>query len=327
MKILVRLPNWLGDMVMSVGFVRQLPHFFEGAEVSVIAKKGIHDLLDFFPPLHHRFIFHKPDFKGLGGALRFGKEVKQQERFDLFFSLPNSMSAALSGFTSGSRKRIGYKNELRQILLTHSFKQPQGLHRADEYIRLLELFTGKTAAPVSVTLNHAFAREGHIAMNINSEASSRRLTQDKAVRLISEVQQGFGVPIVLVGAPKEKEFVQSVIDRLDNKTGVRNAAGATSLHGLVEVLASAQLVVSTDSGPAHLANALGTPTVVLFGAGNEAHTAPYNPANRSVIRLGQLSCEPCLKNTCVRYGIPQCLERLDTKQIIERMHQIAVQHG
>jgi heptosyltransferase II len=76
-------------------------------------------------------------------------------------------------------------------------------------------------------------------------------------------------------------------------------------------------MVSTDSGPAHLANALGTHTIVLFGAGKESNTAPYNKELRNIIRLGELSCEPCEKNVCVRYGIPQCLERLDTNRIIE----------
>ena len=89
------------------------------------------------------------------------------------------------------------------------------------------------------------------------------------------------------------------------------------MYGLAETLASGQLLLTTDSGPAHLANALGTHTVVLFGAGKESNTAPYNKDLRNIIRLGQLDCEPCEKNICVRYGTPQCLERLDTIQIIE----------
>jgi len=76
-------------------------------------------------------------------------------------------------------------------------------------------------------------------------------------------------------------------------------------------------MLTTDSGPAHLANALGTPTIVLFGAGKEENTAPYNKPLRNIVRLGQLSCEPCEKNICVRYKTPQCLERLDSKRIVE----------
>jgi ADP-heptose:LPS heptosyltransferase len=88
---------------------------------------------------------------------------------------------------------------------------------------------------------------------------------------------------------------------------------------LVTLLASAQVMLSTDSGPAHLANALGTHTVVLFGAGNENNTAPYNADNRTIVRLNKLSCEPCQKNVCVKYKIPQCLQQLDVDMIVSKV--------
>jgi ADP-heptose:LPS heptosyltransferase len=110
-------------------------------------------------------------------------------------------------------------------------------------------------------------------------------------------------------------FIDGVLKKLDSNQ-VESRAGKTTLPQLVQLLASAKAVLTTDSGPAHLANALGTDTVVLFGAGNEQETAPYNSELRTVIRLGQLSCEPCEKNVCVRYGIPQCLERLESAQIV-----------
>ncbi len=77
-------------------------------------------------------------------------------------------------------------------------------------------------------------------------------------------------------------------------------------------------MLTTDSGPAHVANALGTPAIVLFGAGNENNTAPYNN-NKKIIRLNKLSCEPCLKNRCKLYEVPQCLQQLDTGFIISQV--------
>jgi len=317
MKILVRLPNWLGDMVMSVGFIRQLSQFFPGAEISVIAKKGIHELLAFFPELKHKFIFDKEEFKGITGLVRYGKQVKQTGNFDLFFCLPDSMSSAIMGATTGAKKRIGYKKEFRQVLLTDSYQKPGNLHRTEEYTRLIELFTGQKSKPVDVYLNHQYIKKGYVVVNINSEASSRRLTVSKAVEILSLLRNSIEQKIVLIGAPKEREFVESVVKQLSNQHNIENLAGTTSLSQLAEILASAHLILSTDSGPAHLANALGTHTVVLFGAGKESSTAPYNKNLRNIIRLGQLSCEPCEKNICVRYGTPQCLERLDSSRIIE----------
>ncbi|MFN2437567.1 MAG: glycosyltransferase family 9 protein [Chitinophagaceae bacterium] len=316
MKILVRLPNWLGDTVMAVGFVQALQQQYPVAHISVITKKGLAELMNHIAPLQHVFIFSKEDYKGLAGLWRFGKKIKNDENFDLFFCLTDSFSSAFMGWATGIKKRIGFKNDLRNILLTHAYKKPKGLHRVNEYLSLLNFYTGTTISQKKVLLKHQYVKDSYIVVNINSEASSRRLTKAKAIEILTGLQKATEQKIILIGAPKEKEFVDTVIDSIPEKKNIKNFAGETSLSELVKILASAQAMLSTDSGPAHLANALNTFTVVLFGAGNEKNTAPYNSENSQIIRLGQLSCEPCEKNVCVRYGIPQCLERLDTQKIV-----------
>jgi len=317
MKILVRLPNWLGDMIMSVGFLNGLPLFFPGCEISVIAKKGLHHLLPYFPSTKHQFIFNKEEYKGLGGLWKFGKEIKKAEQFDLFFCLPDSFSSALMGFAAGAKKRVGYKKELRNILLTNSYTKPKALHRVEEYISLLELYTKQKAPTPNVALRHSFKKENYIVVNVNSEAQSRRLTVPKAVEVINDLRGKTELPIYLIGAPKEKPFINDVYTNLATTEGIENVAGKTDLPQLIQLLASARLMLTTDSGPAHLANALHTQTVVLFGAGNEANTAPYNKDYNTVLRLGKLSCEPCTKNVCVKYETPQCLVQLSTDKIVQ----------
>jgi ADP-heptose:LPS heptosyltransferase len=316
MKILVRLPNWLGDMVMAVGFIHQLHQLYPKAEISIIVKKGLEGILEYYPPLSNKYLFNKEEYKGSRGLWKFGRKIKKGEKCDLFFSLPNSFSSALMGLATGAKKRVGYKNELRSILLTNSYKQPKGIHRAEEYTKLLELYTRKQLGLPTTTLTSPFTRKDYIVVNINSEASSRRLTITKASDLINKLIEATSEDIVLVGSPKEKEFIDTVVSFITKADRIRNRAGQTNLTGLAELLGSAKLVVSTDSGPAHLANALGTYTIVLFGAGDEAHTAPYNKDLRTVIRLGELSCEPCEKNVCHRFGIPQCLEQLNIDIIV-----------
>lgn len=321
MKILVRLPNWLGDMVMAVGFIDQLEHFFPGAEISVIAKKGIHELLPYFPPFQHKFIFDKGSNKGWMALWKFGRYIRKQEKFDLFFSLPDSHSSAMIGFATGAKKRVGFAREMRSILLTNSYRKPKGLHRVEEYIALLENYTGKKAQASRVSLKNDFIKNRQVVVNINSEASSRRLTAVKAIELLNALHAAIHEEIVLIGAPKEKPFIDSVYNGLFSRERVVNRAGDTDLPALVKLAGSAQLVLTTDSGPAHLSNALGTHTIVLFGAGNENNTAPYNKQQLDVIRLGKLSCEPCEKNTCYRYGIPQCLEQLNSHAIVQQVKE------
>lgn len=306
---------------MAAGAMQQLPHFFPGASVSVIVKKGLEDLLPFFPPVEHRFVFSKNEYRGIKSLWQFGQQIKKKEAFDIYICFPDSFSSALMGFASGAAKRIGFKKEGREILLTDAYAKPKGLHRVEEYVSLPGLFTGKEGRPIHVSLAHAFPKKDYTVININSEASSRRLTLAKAVEIIGTARQHIKGTIYLIGAPGERAFVEDVFRLIPEKDGIESLAGKTSLLGLAEVLASAAVLLTTDSGPAHLANALGTQTVVLFGAGNENNTAPYNQRAVQVIRLGKLSCEPCTKNVCVQFGTPQCLELLNTMEIISTVNK------
>ena len=321
MKILVRLPNWLGDMIMSLGSIRALQEMYPGAEISVIAKKGIHHLLEFFPPVAQQFVFSKEDHPGAGGAWKFGKSIRTAGRYDLFVCLPDSFSSAVMGYATGARERIGYNKELRSVLLTRAFNKKAGLHRVQEYIDLVAQYSKKSLPQLPGIFLHApaVAKQDYIAVNINSEASSRRLPIPKAVSILTALQKGINMRLVLVGVKSQSPYVDQVMQQMPSLQNIENRCGQTTLAELVHCFSAARAVLTTDSGPAHLSNALGTNTIVLHGADDERQTAPYNGANHFGLRLGQLPCEPCVKNKCVLYGLPKCLELLDEKSIVEKV--------
>lgn len=319
MNILVRLPNWLGDMVMSTAFIKALQKTYPHASIDVIAKKNLADLLHYFPSIKKHWLFDKKEWKGISGAYQFGKMIQSVQKYDLFFCLPDSFSSAIMGFGTGAKKRIGYKKELRNFLLTQKFTKPKGLHRVDEYVRLLELFTGTEIKEKQVELSSTVAKiANRIIINFNSEASSRRMPVAKAVSIMHTLLQQFHHhEFVFIGTPAEKEHVDSIVKQLPASSNqLINKAGATTLKELFELIASASLMLSTDSGPAHVANAFTTKTVVLFGAGNEENTAPYNASAVTVIRNGTLPCEPCVSNTC-KFGEPKCLLLLNNETIAQ----------
>ena len=322
MRILVRLPNWLGDLVMSVGFINVLNKKFPDAKIDVICKKGMEDLLDFFPTISKRFIFSKQEFDGIFGAYKFGRKIKRTEQYDLFFCLPNSFSSALMGFSSGAKKRIGFKNEGRNFLFTQSFSQPKNLHRAEEYIFLLEKFLEEQLEKPNIFFNvKKEIIKNQIIVNFNSEAASRRMPMLKAISILERISNEFSNDILLIGAPKDKDYVDELC-RLLNNNRVKNLAGKTSLKDLAILMANSKGMLSVDSGPSHLCNALQTKVVVLHGADDENNTEAYNKDFVDGMRNGKLPCEPCVKNVCKPYGSPKCLEMLDENLIIEKISRI-----
>ncbi|MCP9750782.1 glycosyltransferase family 9 protein [Ferruginibacter sp. HRS2-29] len=322
-NILIRLPNWLGDMVMSTAFVHAVKEAYPGATIDLIAKKGVDFLLDYFPDHGHRYIFSKDEYKGLSGALKFGKKIKARKRYDIFFCLPDSFSSAMMAYASGAKKRAGFKNEIRSLLLTDTFTRKKDTHRVEEYVNLLQQYLKKDITIPEVRLeNNATQIKNSLLININSEAASRRLPVAKAISMIQTLREKLPQDFVLLGSPKEKTFVDEVYEGLASKKGIRNMAGKTTLPQLIETIAGIPVMLTTDSGPAHVANALGTHSIVLFGAGNENNTAPYNKKDRTIIRLGELGCEPCTKNTCKLYDQPKCLTLLDDNFIAQQVEEV-----
>lgn len=321
MNILIRLPNWLGDVVMSTAFVNAVRQLYPDAQIDVIIKKELNGIVNLIPGLNKIHLFSKQEYKGLNGVYKFGKTLRAG-KYDLFFCLPDSLSSAVMGWATRAKKRIGFGKEGRFFLLTNSYKKPANLHRTDEYVSLLEQFTDRkiTERLVKLEAREIEQHNNLVVINFNSEAISRRMPVDKGKQLLGTLTNTFKTAkFIVVGAPKEKEYVDELLSNVGNDEQVKNYAGKTNLEGLCNLIASAKAVITTDSGPAHLANALGTSTIVLFGAGNEHNTAPYNKQRLTVLRAGKLECEPCVRNTCKLYGIPKCMQLLDEMQIVNTL--------
>lgn len=319
MKILIRLPNWLGDVVMSTAFVGAVRQSYSDAEIDVIIKKELGGVVSLIPGVNQVHLFSKQEHSGLQGVYRFGKTL-QAEKYDVFFCLPDSLSSAVMGWAAGAKRRVGFGKEGRVFLMTNTYKKPANLHRTDEYISLLEQYTGTkiTERVVKLQAKTTESNDSQVVLNFNSEAVSRRMPLDKGKRLIDMLINTFkNTRFVIVGSQKEKAYVDDLLMGAAGR--IENYAGKTSLEELCELMASSKAVLTTDSGPAHLANSLGVPTIVLFGAGNEQNTAPYNKNVLCVIRAGKLACEPCVRNTCKLYGIPKCMQLIDETQIMNAL--------
>lgn len=321
MKILIRLPNWLGDVVMSTSFVTAVRQLYPDAQIDVIIKQELKGIAALILGITNIYPFAKQEFKGLSGVYRFGKALRNQ-RYDIFFNLPPSLSSAVMAFATGAKKRVGFGNEGGFFLLTKACKRPKGVHRVREYIALLEQFTGQPvpSEPVKIVAHPLVNEPKQLLVNFNSEAESRRMPADKGIALLNLLLSTFtNITIGMIGAPKDAAHVNAILAGITNQERIVNHTGQTSLNNLASLMAGTAALLTVDSGPAHLANSIGLPVVVLFGAGNEHNTEPFNLDDITVIRAGELSCEPCVRNTCKLYGIPKCMQLLNETKIIEAL--------
>jgi len=306
---------------MSTAFIAGVRQLYPDAAIDVIIKKELSSIAALIPGLNRIHPFSKKEFNGLNGVYRFGKSLRS-EKYDIFFSLPDSISSAVMGWATGAKKRVGYSKEGGFFLLTKVGKRPRNVHRVEEYISLLEQFSGRTVTGRQVKLDteNTIELNNLVLINFNSEAESRRMPVDKGISMINLLTNTFKQnTFAFIGSPKDADYVNLIYTNAENQQQLKNYAGKTGLVELVNLIAGAKLLLTTDSGPAHLANSVGIPVIALFGAGNENNTGPYNKANLAVIRAGKLNCEPCVRNTCELYGIPKCMQFLDEIEIINTL--------
>lgn len=309
---------------MAYPFLNSLERTYPKAKITIIAKKGLESLVPYLGNFTEVVPFSKKEYPGLKGVYRFGKKLKKSNNYDLFICLPDSFSAAVMGYASGSRHRVGYRKELRQWMLTHATNfPPEETHRSEVYRNLLkhyhpaiqvhpidylEIKTPEKVFPLPLGKNLVF--------NVNSNAASRRLPIFKALEFINHWIETTEYNLILPGHSSEFDYVENIVKLAAHPDRIFNLAGKTTIPELMAVLQQADQMVTTDTGIAHLGNAMGTPTVMLLGAADERVTAPIFSARLQMPRVPNLACAPCVRNTCKVGGVP-CLTGLDGTNLIE----------
>jgi heptosyltransferase-2 len=341
---------------MSLPFFDTLRHCFPQSHIDIIAKDTIHEVFQHHPAVQTVHRFSKANVKGMRGLFIYGQTLqKQYGPYDIFFTIADSFSSALIGYGVGCPVRVGYKAEGRSVLLTHRVVPRRGIHRAHIYRHLLrelkrriehernsqrrKLMPGASwimqTVPPDETVQeitfpfsaveqqtpylHKEAGKTYIALNVNSEAQSRRLPLEKWIALGNQLlhETTRSITLVFVGSRKEQPRIAEVIQGLDQSERVLDFSGKTTVRELAMLLRDAAVVLTNDSGPMHLANAVGTPMVTWIGAADPIETEPFNTANTRVINK-HLPCSPCVKNIC-RFPTVRCLEQITVAEIYQQV--------
>jgi len=317
-RILVRATNWVGDAAMSIPALEALRERYPGARISILARPWVAGLYGREPFCDELIPYEAPHgWKGLGEKHRLAVELRRR-RFDAAILLQNAFEAAALVRWAGIPVRIGYARDGRGWLLTHPIPTPlEGetpRHQRFYYLELLKRarlidnysldgairLYGATAAAAAgrERLQRIFGARRIIGVSPGAAyGGAKRWLPERFADAALQVARERGAGVAVFGSKEEAPVCEVVGERI-RAGGVHSAslAGSTALGEFIEMAAACDVFLTNDSGPMHIASALGVPTVVVFGATDEKATGPTGEHSRIVRE--PVDCSPCLLREC-----------------------------
>lgn len=307
-KILIRGPNWVGDAVLAIPAMKVIRERFPNAEVTLLVRPWVAGLFTAAPFIDKLWREEKPS--SLGDWKRMARDIRTRQ-FDLALLLPNSFESALMTFLGRVPQRIGYATDGRRWMLTKSIEPAEDFrHQVEYYLDLAKILcpnTERASIEIQATEEERInARKLLSAAGIPRDSkflvlnpgaaygSAKRWHEDRFSSVAEILAGELGLDIALIGSQSERSIAEQIRDRMKRKAAV--LTGKTSLETLIGVLAESSLMITNDSGPMHIAAALGVPTVAVFGSTDERVTGPCGPRTRIVKHA--VECSPCLLREC-----------------------------
>jgi len=315
-RIVVRAPSWVGDAVMSVPALRELRRILPDAHITLAARPGPAEVF-----LDANFIDEVLISEGSGIAAVWNQVREWRKgQFDLAVLLQNAFGAALIASLARVPVRIGYNTDRRAFLLTNPLPQPSWMNKRHEsfyYLNIVaeldRLLNGTSSIgevephfdlriseerkrEASEMLSQHGARPGAPIVllcpgSINSRA--KRWPAERYGELADRLTAS-GANVVLIGSPAELQVSQEVCKHTQTQPIV--LTGKTTVAQATAIISMADILITNDTGPAHIGAALNTPTLVIFGPTNPLTTYPLSP-NAEIIRRPP-DCAPCMLRDC-----------------------------
>ena len=318
---------WIGDFVRCHSVVKLLQARFPGRAVDVLTTKLCAPLLDYMPGVRQGIVWDLPR-KRLAFAEHYALSRRlRAQRYGMALVMPRTWKAALAAFLAGIPQRVGFFGELRLGLLND-------LRRGERKLPRMVDRCASLALPATATLPGAWpepelvvpdaeiaawrarvgfsAAERFAAFAPGAVGSSKRwpvASYGAVARRLA--QEGFSVAVV--GGPDEKPLAAEILSAAGENA--RDLTGP-DLRNAVLALAAAEAAVSNDSGLLHVAAALGTPAIGIFGPTSPWHWAPLNPLAGTIEPRITVECRPCHKPTC-RFGHHRCMREISPEQVFE----------
>ena len=340
-RILIRSTNWIGDAVLTFPLVQRLRELEPNAHLAVLCRAKLRDLWQRNPHVNEVIAFDAtPNLRAL-----------RAQQFALAIVLPNSFRSAWECWRARIPRRVGFAGDHRRWLLTDVVYEPRDelprrrqltvagvtfttkhypalRHQAHRYLDLISHLGGnRDLTPPKLRLEagqlppltkflHEGAR-GFLGIHAGAEfGSAKRWPAERFAEAARRLADEHPCRFILLGGPGE-EAIAGEVERHLRAAGatdrdIINVAGRTTLMELCGLLSCCRLVLANDSGPLHLAGALGIPVVAIFGSTAPELTAPLG-AHAAVVR-GQAECAPCFLRECPVDR--RCLNSITVEQVV-----------
>ena len=334
-NILVRMPNWLGDLVMATPILADLKKTWPDAKITAMAQSNVAALLKHDPHTDEVYSYRRPSgWIHRSQHLEIIDELAHGE-YDLGILLTNSFSSAWWFWRGKVKNRIGFAGNLRSWLLDLPIPFPEkkdSQHLVITYKHLLlplgipisdtapALYVAKDEQDEALSLlkRMGYIPESQLLIGINPGAAfgTAKCWLPERFRAVTErLLKNPRHTILFFGDPSGASLVNEICKDLPDR--VINLAGKTSLRELIALIQKCHVLLTNDSGPMHIASALGTPLVALFGSTSDVATGPYKGG--TVIHK-RVECSPCYKRICpIDF---RCMKRIEVDEVHQEILQL-----
>jgi len=330
--LLIRLRS-IGDTVLATPSLFALRRFLPNVEIDILVEDWVAPLLDNHPHVNKVVTLER---SGFVARARVARELRSAG-YDVVYNLHGGTTATFLTRATGARHRLGFKTYQYAQLHNHQAPSPLLLwqqpktHSVEQQLALL----GWTGVPVTdrprtqlgVSPVAAAAVDQRLAaaglsdrkfalIHPTAAFATKQWATENFARVIEFLAER-GLASVAIAAPYEREIL--------NNLSAQSAAAVVTLDlSLPEVTAlatRAQLFVGNDSGIAHIAAAVGTKSVVIFGSSNVAHWRPWNRAAAEIV-LEEMPCQPCHGYFCEKFAQPECILRVPVTRVVAAIERV-----
>ncbi|MBI3901572.1 MAG: glycosyltransferase family 9 protein [Nitrosomonadales bacterium] len=341
--LLIQLGD-IGDVVLTTPTIRAVKETYPDARVSILVRKPFGNLLTADPNIHE--IVESEKIRGslfhfLWKYLAFARRLRQAH-YDLVIDLRTGDRGAILAFFTGAKKRVGRSVESKKFWRELAFTttvsgptpNPENVHPgADQSLHIVREI-GITATDSTPQLNIASVDQARalallgkfglaadsqwVSVNPCSRWKYKEWGYEKWGEVIDQLWQTHRLPAVLIGSLEETAACHEIVAGREERAF--NLAGRTTLGELAAVLQLSSLHLGVDSAAPHIAAAVGTPTVTIFGPGNWRGWTIDDHLHR-VVTAG-LPCIPCGQKGCEDTGQSRCLDQLDSEAVLEKIYSV-----